>query len=148
MQDIPDNWHPMARAAAWRALRGRSLGSQAATMLTGADIPIQMAMALRRGGLGSLDPYQYSPAAVATQRIRRFEPQRAKLLDTIHKVRNPAPRKPTQLDMDIRKLRIEAEAGRIGTRQVTNRDIGHSLAPVQQQARLSAELKQRRRGGV
>lgn len=163
MQDIPNDWHPMAQAAAWRALRGRRFGSQAAMALTGADIPIQMAMALQRGGLGSLDPYQFSPVAVGAQRMRRFDPQRAKLLDTVNKVKNPPPRKPTQLDMDIRQLRIEAEAGR--GRQVTNRDVGHPLTPVrrpptprpvkptpltprQQQARLSAELKQRRRGGV
>lgn len=109
---------------------------------------------------------------------RRFDPERLKTLKAVAKVSDrraaSATRRglseptqwrgsPSQLDNDIRKLRIEVEAGR--GRQVTNRDIGHPLTPVrrpptprparqrimglrEQQAALSQELRNRRRGGV
>lgn len=95
---------------------------------------------------------------------RRFDPERQKVLDKVAKAVKPIPpKKPTQLDHDIRQLRLEAESGR--RFQVTNRDIGHPLTPVrrpvqprparpqrltptQQQLRLSNELRDRRRGGV
>lgn len=80
---------------------------------------------------GKLQPH----GAIANPRLlevmkRRFDPERQKLLKTVAKVKAPPPKKPTQLDHDIRKLRLEAEMGRFGSRQVTNRDIGHPLAPV------------------
>lgn len=93
---------------------------------------------------------------------QRFNPERQKVLDAVAKVKSPPKKKPTQLDADIRKLRLEAEMGH--GRQVTNRDIGHRLTPVsrplpprpprapqlslaQQQLQLSNEIRAARRGG-
>jgi hypothetical protein len=97
---------------------------------------------------------------------RRFNPERQKVLDKVAKVKAPPkPKKPTQLDRDIRQLRVEAESGMMGRQQLVNRDIGHPLTPVrrpppprparvriqslrEQQTALGNELRARRRGGV
>jgi hypothetical protein len=97
---------------------------------------------------------------------RRFDPERAKVLDKVAKVKAPPkPKPPTQLDRDIHQLRVEAESGMMGRQQLVNRDVGHPLTPVrrpppprparariqnlrEQQTALGNELRERRRGGV
>jgi hypothetical protein len=96
---------------------------------------------------------------------RKTNPERLKTLRAVAKVATPKPKKPTQLDRDIRQLRVEAESGMMGRQQLTNRDIGHPLTPVrrpppprpararimslrEQQTALGNELRERRRGGV